>query len=91
VLGSAWSDTYAVGLNNSGDIIGYGEYHSGQYGFLLTPIPEPPTWMMMLVGFAGLGFAARCGAGGRRRRAWRLSRRPTLRAVDLFDDKLPNL
>jgi hypothetical protein len=25
VLGSAWSDTEAVGINNLGDIIGYGD------------------------------------------------------------------
>ncbi len=69
MLGPAWTDTQAVGLNNSGDIIGYGIYHSGFYGFLLTSdsgspisatsVPEPSTWMMMLVGFAGLGFAGR--------------------------------
>jgi hypothetical protein len=31
-------------------------------GFLATPIsgvPEPSTWAMMLLGFAGLGFAFR--------------------------------
>jgi hypothetical protein len=26
-------------------------------GFVLTSVPEPSTWAMMLVGFAGLGFA----------------------------------
>jgi PEP-CTERM motif len=25
--------------------------------FVLTSVPEPSTWTMMLVGFAGLGFA----------------------------------
>ncbi len=25
----------------------------GEYGFLLTPAPEPSTWMMVLAGFAG--------------------------------------
>jgi len=57
ILGSAWTDTFAVGLNGRGDIIGYGDYHGGRYGFLLAPVPEPSTWMMMLAGFAGLGFA----------------------------------
>src|SRR5271165_4481407 len=57
VLGPAWSWTEAVGINNSGDIIGYGIYHGGQYGFLLTSVPEPSTWAMLLAGFAGLGFA----------------------------------
>jgi hypothetical protein len=70
VLGSAWSDT-AVGINNKGDIIGYGEYDGGRYGFLLTPVsttafsaaaaPEPSTWPMLLAGFA------RLGSGGYRR------------------------
>jgi hypothetical protein len=45
-----------VGLNDRGDIIGFGDYNGGQYGFLLT-VPEPSTWAMMLLGFAGLGFA----------------------------------
>ncbi len=78
VLGSAWSDTYAVGLNNAGDIIGYGDYHGGWYG------SEPPTWMMMLVG-------SRCGRAGEDAAPGVFRARPTLRAVDLLDDKLPNL
>jgi hypothetical protein len=57
VLGPAWSDTVAVGLNNLGDIIGYGDYRGGQYGFLLAPVPEPSTWALLLAGFAGLGLA----------------------------------
>jgi hypothetical protein len=73
-LGSDWSDTKAVGINNAGDIIGYGSYQngstSGTFSFLLTPTgaavsaglgfapaaPEPSTWAMLIVGFAGLGF-----------------------------------
>jgi hypothetical protein len=51
-----------VGINNSGEILGYGDYQGGFHGFLLTPvsaaaIPELSTWAMMLAGFAGLGFA----------------------------------
>jgi len=67
MLGPAWTDTEAVRVNNSGDIIGYGDYHGGFHGFLLmpellsalsaTPIPEPSTWAMLLAGFAGLRFA----------------------------------
>jgi hypothetical protein len=81
ILGSAWSDTRAVGINNLGDIIGYGHYQkgsvSGIFSFLLTPTagtdvsalafsagpvsaaaaPELSTWAMLVVGFAGLGFA----------------------------------
>jgi hypothetical protein len=57
VLGPAWSDITAVGLNDRGDILGYGAYLGGQYVFLLTPVPEPSTWALMLIGFAGLGYA----------------------------------
>ncbi len=82
VLGRAWSDTEAVGLDNSGDIIGYGDYHGGHYGFLLTPVsatafsatafsatavPELSTWAMLFAGFAGLGFAAVTGSRRARR------------------------
>ncbi len=35
----------------------------------VTPIPEPSTWAMMLVGFAGLGFMVRRRAVGLRARA----------------------
>ena len=86
LLGSDWSNTEAVGINNVGDIVGYGDYRngtvSGTYGFLLTPsaatavsaipgsaaaAPEPSTWAMLVVGFAGLGFVGYRGA--RRREA----------------------
>ena len=96
VPGSAWKDTEARGLNDSGDIVGSGEYKGGTYGFLLTPngvsswslasvsaaplsdpaVPELSTWVMMAVGFAGLGSLARL-----RRRSLTLciGRRPALR------------
>jgi hypothetical protein len=77
VLGPAWTLTDAVGINNSGDIIGYGHYRGGIYGFLLTPdsalfaAPEPSTWAMMLAGLAGLGFAGyRRERSARQRAAW---------------------
>ncbi len=71
ILGSDWTNTEAVGINNVGDIVGYGHFadatHNGIYGFLLTPsaapvpgsaaaAPELSTWAMLVVGFAGLGF-----------------------------------
>jgi hypothetical protein len=65
ILGSSWTDTYAVGINNSGDIIGNGYYHGVLNGFLLTPdslsaaaAPELATWVMLLAGFASLSFAS---------------------------------
>jgi hypothetical protein len=73
LLGPAWGDTEAVGINNLGDIVGYGSYEGKTTGFLLTKVvaspfsaaaaaPELPTWAMLLVGFAGLGFAGYRGA-----------------------------
>jgi hypothetical protein len=38
VLGSAWTDTEAVGINNRGDILDSGDYDGGHYGFLLAPV-----------------------------------------------------
>ena len=77
ILGPAWTDALAQGINNSGDIVGSGEYHGEPYRFLLTPVsappvvPEPSTWVMMLAGFAGLGFAGLGFAGYRRAKTGR--------------------
>ena len=47
------------------DKFGFGDYQGEIQGFLLvdppglaTGAPEPSTWAMLVVGFAGLGFAA---------------------------------
>ena len=75
VLGPAWA-VVRLGLNNSGDVFGYGLYHGGVYGFLLTPVsasplsavaaPELSIWTMLVVGFAGLSVASYCrGRNGR--------------------------
>jgi hypothetical protein len=37
VLGPAWSDTRALGINDLGDIVGAGAFKGGTRGFLLTP------------------------------------------------------
>jgi PEP-CTERM motif len=53
--------TYAFGINDAGAIVGYYNEGVDTYGFIATPIPntvpEPTTWAMVLIGFAGLGFA----------------------------------
>jgi hypothetical protein len=80
-LGSLWSDTEAVGINKTGDIIGFGDYEGKVQGFLLvdpaTPAPELSTWAMLVAGFIGLGFAGRRRAAKHRvviETAWRSSR-----------------
>ena len=67
---------FIVGLDQSNPLIGHrlididqGEFtaHSGLVVFGLTgsitAVPEPATWAMMLLGFAGLSFAGYRGAG----------------------------
>jgi uncharacterized membrane protein len=54
--------TAAMGINNRGDVVGF--YDNGCASPLLpqycgvSSVPEPSTWAMMLLGFAGLGFLA---------------------------------
>jgi hypothetical protein len=56
LLGAGFSE--AFGINDAGQVVG------------LSVVPEPSTWAMMLVGFAGLAFA-----GYRRVNAGRLKAR----------------
>jgi PEP-CTERM motif len=57
---SAWTN-YSV---TPSDTLSAGGYSQGSANFSVVytytptaPVPEPSTWAMMLVGFAGLGFA----------------------------------
>jgi hypothetical protein len=54
----------ADGINNLGDIVGvYSSAPDGEFGgFLATPAPEPSAWVMMLLGFVGLGFVSLRGS-----------------------------
>jgi hypothetical protein len=45
------------GINDLGDIVGFFVDANGTEGLLATPVPEPSTWVMMIVGFATLGLA----------------------------------
>jgi probable HAF family extracellular repeat protein len=49
----------AQGINDRGQIAGWYQANGSIEGFIATPsVPEPSTWAMMLIGFAGLGFVA---------------------------------
>ena len=44
------------GINDAGDLVGFFVDAAGNTdGVLGTPVPEPSTWVMFLMGFAGLG------------------------------------
>jgi PEP-CTERM motif len=49
----------ANGINDNGQIVGFYMNGVGSTIGFETTIPEPSTWAMMLIGFAGLGFLAR--------------------------------
>ena len=58
---SGWTLEDATGINDSGQIVGYGINPSGQNdAFLLTPTPEPSTFALLAAGAVGLlGYAWR--------------------------------
>jgi hypothetical protein len=51
---SGWHLMGATGINDAGQIVGYGWYGTPEFfayrGFLLTPIPEPSTWALCVLG-----------------------------------------
>jgi len=59
---AGWQLVDAKGINNRGQITGYGILGDDYRAFLLTPLstaPEPATWAMMIAGFALTGLAMR--------------------------------
>jgi hypothetical protein len=57
--------TYIYALNNAGVIGGtYVDADGNWQAFLATPVPEAPTWVAMLAGFAGLSLTGLWGRRG---------------------------
>jgi uncharacterized membrane protein len=50
----------AFDINERGDIVGYSFINGGTFDAVVgTPtVPEPSTWAMLLIGFAGIGAMA---------------------------------
>lgn len=44
-----WQLNFAFGINNAGHIIGYGQLDGETRGFLLTPIPEPQSTVLIIL------------------------------------------
>jgi hypothetical protein len=49
----------AVAVKNNGVETGSTTYNVGEVAVPTSPVPEPAAWVMMLLGFFGLGFAMR--------------------------------
>lgn len=54
-----WTLTSGVGLNNKGQITGYGLLDGQRSIFIATPVPEPATTGLMLAGLGLVGLVAR--------------------------------
>lgn len=48
--GSGWNLLSAEGINDAGDIVGFGTFNGQTRGFLLTPVPEPTTVYLLAAG-----------------------------------------
>jgi probable HAF family extracellular repeat protein len=56
---AGWTLTSARDINDGGQIVGLGMLGGENRAFLLTPVPEPATWMLMLGGLGLLASSAR--------------------------------
>jgi probable HAF family extracellular repeat protein len=57
VSGAGWTLIEATAINNSGQIVGWGQNPSGvTHAFMLTPIPEPSAWALATMALTSLNF-----------------------------------
>jgi probable HAF family extracellular repeat protein len=60
VVGTGWTLYYAEAINVLGQIVGYGTNPQGiTRAYLLTPVPEPETYAMLLAGLGLMGVAVK--------------------------------
>ena len=59
LIDAGWSNIMVSDINNLGQISGTGTINGTTRAFLLTPVPEPETYAMMLAGLSMLGFMRR--------------------------------
>ncbi len=61
---ASFTNAFGVGINDAGDIIGYGQRAGIETGFILKPlapggVPEPASWAMLIAGFGLTGAMLR--------------------------------
>lgn len=56
VVAAGWTYLYAVDVSNNGQIVGFGVINEEFQTFLLSPIPEPETYAMLVAGLGLIGF-----------------------------------
>jgi hypothetical protein len=56
---SGWELLYARDINNRGQITGTGFFNGGYRAYVLTPIPEPGSVALLVVGLLALAGLAR--------------------------------
>lgn len=71
--GTGWQLDYAFAINDAGDIAGYGLLNGQIRGFLMTPVPEPASWLLFASAAAAL-ISLRCLG-----RPFQIKRRPPQR------------
>lgn len=57
--GVVWDNRLALPLNDAGQIAASAMVNGEVHAFLLTPVPEPETWAMLLAGLGVVGYATR--------------------------------